>query len=274
MLRTIAQYALAYGLGHALRPYILSLFDTATARARAKLAAWLAVFVLVALLPLAHAQQPFNKFGPANGILKGATTTYMTTAAVSADVISLWSGTCNSSTFLRADGTCFAAGGGGSSPLTTKGDIYTFSTVDDRLPLGTNGYVLTVSTGFSTGLAWWNPADWGYIDASYGNTHYAPKLVPRTFVSTTFNDGDTVNQAGGGFNTILLSGDLATLTLEFNASQPGGTIIHGSIDHAVATVTWVFASAGHVGTPPTSLVAGDSWSYIYDDFNGEWWPYK
>lgn len=40
------------------------------------------------------------------------------------------------------------------SPLTTKGDIYTFSTVNDRLPLGTNGYVLTVSTGTSTGLAW------------------------------------------------------------------------------------------------------------------------
>jgi hypothetical protein len=276
MLRTIAQYLAAYGLGHALRPYVLALFDTLVAKLRSKLAAKLAPVVLLALLAapmLAHAQV-YNKFGPAAGVLKGSTSTYQTTAAASSDIISLWSGTCDSTTFLRADGQCQPAGGGGSSPLTTKGDLYTYSTMNDRLPVGSNGLVLMANSGYATGLTWWDPAAWGYIDASYANANYAPKLIGRSFVSSTFNDGDTVNQSYGAFNTIKLSGDLATLTLEFNAAQPGGAIIRGSIDHAVTTVTWVFAGSSAVGTPPVSLVAGDSWAYIYDDFNNLWWPFK
>lgn len=48
----------------------------------------------------------FNLFQPATGILKGNSSTYVTTAAASTDVISLWSGTCNASSFLRGDGSC------------------------------------------------------------------------------------------------------------------------------------------------------------------------
>lgn len=49
-----------------------------------------------------------------------------------------------------------ANGGTGLSALvlTTKGDIATFSTVEDRLPVGTNGQVLTASSGAATGLLW------------------------------------------------------------------------------------------------------------------------
>ena len=39
-------------------------------------------------------------------------------------------------------------------PLTTKGDIFTFSTVDARLPVGTNNYVLTADSAEATGLKW------------------------------------------------------------------------------------------------------------------------
>ncbi len=41
-----------------------------------------------------------------------------------------------------------------ASPLTTKGDIYTYDTVDQRLPVGTDGYVLSADSGEATGLKW------------------------------------------------------------------------------------------------------------------------
>jgi len=40
------------------------------------------------------------------------------------------------------------------SPLSTKGDLFTFSTVDTRLPVGTNGQALMVNSGEATGLKW------------------------------------------------------------------------------------------------------------------------
>lgn len=43
---------------------------------------------------------------------------------------------------------------GGGSPLTTKGDLYTFSTVETRLPVGTNGQILSANAGEATGLQW------------------------------------------------------------------------------------------------------------------------
>jgi len=63
---------------------------------------------------------------------------------------------------LKTDGAgnlAFAdAGAGTSSPLTTKGDIYTYSSTDARLPIGADGYVLTVDSGTATGVKWAQPA--------------------------------------------------------------------------------------------------------------------
>jgi hypothetical protein len=57
---------------------------------------------------------------------------------------------------LSYDGSSYV-GVGGSSPLTTKGDLYTFSTVDARLGVGANDTVLTADSAEATGLKWAAP---------------------------------------------------------------------------------------------------------------------
>jgi hypothetical protein len=52
----------------------------------------------------------------------------------------------------------------GGSPLTTKGDLYTYSTTDARLGVGTNGQILNADSTAATGLAWVNaPASYTSI---------------------------------------------------------------------------------------------------------------
>lgn len=63
----------------------------------------------------------FNLFSPANGILVGNPSSYITTAATSSNVRTLWSGTCDSTTYLRGDGSCQAPPGTGGGTVNSVG---------------------------------------------------------------------------------------------------------------------------------------------------------
>ena len=62
---------------------------------------------------------------------------------------------------------------GGASPLTTKGDLYTYTTVDARLAVSTDGLCLKANSATGTGLEWGTCAAGGsgltYAETAWAN---------------------------------------------------------------------------------------------------------
>ena len=68
---------------------------------------------------------------------------------------------------------------GAVSPLTTKGDVYTFSTSDARIGVGANNTVLTADSAEATGLKWATPT------ATEPITFWARPASVQTFTAST-----------------------------------------------------------------------------------------
>lgn len=58
-------------------------------------------------------------------------------------------------------------GSGLTSPLTTKGDIWGYDSADNRIPVGTDGWVLTADSTQALGVKWAAASGGG------GNRNYA-----------------------------------------------------------------------------------------------------
>lgn len=116
--------------------------------------AWLPIWVALiigaaAVWDCAHAQTTYSKFAPANGILKGSTTTYVTTPAVNTDVVSLFSGSCSASTYLSGSGVCSTPAGTGGGTVNSVGltlpSLFTITGVNPITNTGT--FAVTFATG-------------------------------------------------------------------------------------------------------------------------------
>ena len=70
------------------------------------------------------------------------------------------------------------------TPLTTKGDVFTFSTVDARLGVGANGTVLTADSAETTGLKWATAGGGFPAGTSYTPTITAGSGTPTTVTAT------------------------------------------------------------------------------------------
>lgn len=148
----------------------------------------------------------------------------------------------------------------GSSPLTTKGDVYTFSTVDARLPVGTDTFVLTADSSQATGLKW--AAGGGGTAPGYTTTTTAAGTTTLTVSSTT-------NQYFTGTSTQIVQLPVtSTLTTGtyFNIvnNSTGAVTINSSGGNAIAVL-----AAGTSGIVTCILTTGTtaaSWNFTYGAF--------
>lgn len=125
------------------------------------------------------------------------------------------------------------------SPLTTKGDLWGFSSVDARVPVGSNGKVLTADSTASTGVSWVNSSGIGgmtliqVITASGSPVSLDFTSIPGTFsiLKLFYTVRDTI--AGSSANAVWLrvNGDAtaANYTTTFRIGSQNATAFGSSI---------------------------------------------
>lgn len=128
-------------------------------------------------------------------------------------------------------------GSGDSSPLTTKGDLYTFDTGNTRLPVGTDGHVLLAASGETTGLKW------GPVSGA-GNT-----------LDAAYDQGG----AGSG-RTINAEAGAVTIAASSSASNTALSVVHDKTDQIALSVenTATNAAATAVNIQTANLVNADT----------------
>ena len=72
------------------------------------------------------------------------------------------------------------------TPLTTKGDLFTFTTVDARLGIGANNTVLTADSAEATGMKWAAPAG-GFVGCSLYDTSSTQSIANGTNTALTWD---------------------------------------------------------------------------------------
>jgi hypothetical protein len=119
------------------------------------------------------------------------------------------------------DGTAWADVGGSASPLTTKGDLYTYSTTNTRLGVGTNGQLLTADSTALTGLKW---VDGGvaYYGAFSDVTNQGATTINTPYLMIfALNDitpnGVTMVANGGGTKTRITFANAGLYNLQWSA---------------------------------------------------------
>jgi hypothetical protein len=141
------------------------------------------------------------------------------------------------------NGTAWVAVGGGASPLTTKGDLYTFSTVDARLGVGTNGHVLTADSAQATGLKWAAPASGGKVlqvvqastttSTTVASTSYTDTTLTATITPTSATSTILVMVSQFGFQSRLSTSANAALQIVRGATS----IFNADLSSRITVIT-------------------------------------
>jgi len=176
-----------------------------------------------------------------------------------------------------------------ASPLTTKGDIYTYDTADARLPVGLDTQVLIADSSTTTGLKWGSntaPTPLGYYGQyfSYSSQSATTNNVGKAMIFETpdLSNGITVVTDGTDLTKITFA-NTGKYNLQFstqfkntdNAEQDvyiwlrkNGTTTAADVVGSTGLISIPKTHGGGAGTPGHNVV---SWNFLLDVVAGDFY---
>lgn len=124
----------------------------------------------------------------------------------------------------------------GASPLTTKGDVYGFSTVDARIPVGSNGQVLTADSAQTLGLKWSTVSGTGDVVGPSSATDNAVTRFDGTTGKLIQDSLATVNDQG-----TLINPTFVVVNKQRIAAETGKNYVRNNVAFA-NTADWAVVS--------------------------------
>jgi hypothetical protein len=148
-----------------------------------------------------------------------------------------------------------AACGVGSSPLTTKGDVYTYGSANARLAVGSNTQVLTANSAAANGVDW---------EAAGG---FSNPMTTKGDVILGGASGTPQRLAVGSNTQCLTANSAATYGVDWEACGAGTTVTVANGTSALGTgAISSGACASTVSTAATGVATTDN---IQADFNAD-----
>ena len=151
---------------------------------------------------------------------------------------------------------------GAVSPLTTKGDLYTFSTSDARLGVGANGTTLVADSSEATGLKWATPSGGGKVlqVVSATTTTYT------SVTSTSFTDSGlsaSITPSSASSKVLVLVSQSAQVTA-FNNSNAGSAAATIALLRTSTQLTAgrLFIAAAMPADNETQIYTTQAFSYL------------